>query len=204
MNTSGVKLFALSLGLIFFCQNSALGQDHPNLLDELDPLDPEIETILQFYDEEYYIETGKSAFSDDGALTKGVCWRFNCPVWAMISKPQQLIYLYVDGAVKYVWTVSTGKRGYETPYLDENPNGRIYDRYTSTAYPGGDYNGLGNMPYAVFIRGGYAIHGTTAGNWPLLGTPASKGCIRLHPDNGYIFNRMVRAYGVGSVWVTVI
>lgn len=69
--------------------------------------------------------------------------------------------------------------------------------------PGGDYNGLGNMPYAVFVRGGYAIHGTTKGNWPKLGTPASKGCIRLHPDNGFIFNRLVRAVGVRAAWVSV-
>lgn len=69
--------------------------------------------------------------------------------------------------------------------------------------PGGDYNGLGNMPYAVFIRGGYAIHGTIAANWSKLGTPASKGCIRLHPDNGFIFNRLVRASGVAQAWVSV-
>lgn len=69
--------------------------------------------------------------------------------------------------------------------------------------PGGDYNGLGNMPYAVFIRGGYAIHGTVKSNWSKLGTPASKGCIRLHPDNGFIFNRLVRASGVALAWVSV-
>lgn len=69
--------------------------------------------------------------------------------------------------------------------------------------PGGDYNGLGNMPYAVFVRGGYAIHGTVQANWSKLGTPASKGCIRLHPDNGLIFNRLVRALGVALAWVSV-
>lgn len=35
------------------------------------------------------------------------------------------------------------------------------------------------------------------------GTPASKGCLRLHPDNGFIFNRLVRAAGVAWSWVTV-
>ena len=92
---------------------------------------------------------------------------------------------------------------FPTPYMDQNPNGRIYDRYTSVTNPGGDYNGLGNMPYAVFIRGGYAVHGTTRGNWPNLGKPASKGCIRLHPDNGFIFNRLVRSYGIYRTWITV-
>lgn len=69
--------------------------------------------------------------------------------------------------------------------------------------PGGDYNGLGNMPYAVFVRGGYAIHGTVESNWPKLGTPASKGCMRLHPDNAFIFNRLIRSVGVADAWVSV-
>lgn len=191
------------LSIYFFWQNTATGQTLPNLLDELDPRDPEIEIILQYYDNEYYKATGQSAIIDDGPMAKESCYRNACPVWAEIKKDQQMLYLYVDGAVKYVWLVSTGARGYTTPDMDLNPNGRVYDRYTSTAYPNGDYNGLGNMPYAVFLRGGYAIHGTTKGNWPMLGKPASHGCIRLHPDNGFIFNRLVRAYGVGSVWVTI-
>jgi len=59
------------------------------------------------------------------------------------------------------------------------------------------------MPYAVFISGGYAIHGTTRGNWSRLGKPASHGCIRLHPDNGQIFNVLVRRNGISNVWITV-
>lgn len=59
------------------------------------------------------------------------------------------------------------------------------------------------MPYAVFIEGGFAIHGTTVGNFKYLGTRASHGCIRLHPDNGRIFNHLVRQYGIRDTWVTV-
>jgi len=73
----------------------------------------------------------------------------------------------------------------------------------SSKFPGGDYNGLGNMPYAVFVDGGFAIHGTTRGNWPLLGQVASHGCIRVHPDNGFIFNRLVRQHGVKNTWITI-
>ena len=105
--------------------------------------------------------------------------------------------------MSYTWKTSTGKPGYRTPDMDRHPSGPVYDRYTSSKYPDGDYNGLGNMPYAVFVLGGYAIHGTTRGNFSKLGTPASHGCIRLHPDNGYIFNRLVRKYGLSKVWVTV-
>ncbi|AUN97985.1 L,D-transpeptidase [Bacteriovorax stolpii] len=174
-----------------------------NILDELNPRDPQIEEILQYYDERYTEETGQSPFIGEGGLEKGWCYQSACPVWARIIRAEQMMYLYIDGVVTYVWLVSTGMSGYRTPAMDQNPNGRIYDRYSSTTWPGGDYNGLGNMPYAVFIYGGYAIHGTTRGNWPMLGKPASHGCIRLHPDNAFIFNRMVRNTGVGSVWVTV-
>ena len=102
-----------------------------------------------------------------------------------------------------VWPVSTGINGRNTPNFETHPNGRIYDRYTSKKFPGGDFNGLGNMPYAVFISGGFAIHGTGKGNWPKLGSRASHGCIRLHPDNALIFNRLVRKNGISEVWITV-
>lgn len=206
MKSRPLKLLTLVLSVYLFCQNGVLGQNLsniPNILDDLDPRDPQIEEILKFYDDQYYKQTGKSAIIDDGPITKGNCYRNGCPIWAEIKKNEQLLYLFEDGALKYVWPVSTGARGYATPDMDRNPNGRIYDRYTSTTFPGGDYNGLGNMPYAVFLIGGYAIHGTTKGNWPMLGKPASHGCIRLHPDNAFIFNRLTRAYGVGSVWVTI-
>lgn len=128
----------------------------------------------------------------------------DCPVWVFINKDEQLLYLYLEGSLRYTWKVSTGRIGFVTPKFDQNPNGRVYDRYSSHIYPGGDYNGLGNMPYAVFIQGGYAIHGTTADHWADLGKAVSGGCIRLHPDNAQIFNKLVRANGVGSVWVTIL
>ena len=91
----------------------------------------------------------------------------------------------------------------KTPNFDRHPDGRFYDYYDSTKYPGGDYKGLGNMPYAVFIEGGFALHGTPQGNWPWLGRPASHGCVRQHPDDAFRLNRLVRATGVANVWITV-
>jgi hypothetical protein len=51
----------------------------------------------------------------------------------------------------------------------------------------------GNMPFAVFIKGGFAVHGTTGGsdwgNISKLGTtPLSHGCVRIHPLNAKAFN----------------
>ena len=139
-----------------------------------------------------------------GLITKSAgCRRDTCDLWIDVNKSKQRATVYVKGKAIATWATSTGTRSHPTPNFDTHPDGRIYNKYTSRKYPGGDYNGLGNMPYAVFIRGGFAIHGTGRGNWSKLGSPASHGCIRLHPDNGKIFNGLVRQYGVGNTWITV-
>lgn len=185
-----------------------LGEAQPDP-DEFDPYDPRAEEKLEEFDKIYEQETGKPAHIQsnqdfiDELISFATCRRADCPVWVQIVRSSQKMYLYLNGRVEGSWAVSTGVSGHGTPSMDTHPNGRIYDKYTSRAYPGGDYNGLGNMPYAVFIRGPFAMHGTPRGNWPKLGRPASKGCIRMHPDNAYKVNRLVRSYGIKKVWVTV-
>lgn len=199
-----MKALIISIFLTILNTN-AFSSEEGNFYDELDPTSPDIEKTLEELQEDYELETGKSPFLEDDPLEALLpsCYRNSCNIWADVDKRAQRLYLYINGALTYTWKTSTGKAGYTTPDMDQHPYGPIYDRYTSTKYPGGDYNGLGNMPYAVFIRGGYAIHGTTRGNWPLLGRPASHGCIRVHPDNGQIFNQLVRKNGKSKVWVTV-
>ena len=179
-----------------------------NALDEWDPFeDPTGEKI----DAVYKAVTGENPdlfeTLEDGIrslITKSAgCKRNSCALWIDVSKASQTATVYVNNKQIAKWKVSTGTAGHGTPNFDTNPDGRVYNKYTSRKYPGGDYNGLGNMPYAVFIRGGFAIHGTGRGNWPKLGTPASHGCIRLHPDNAKIFNGLVRQNGVGNTWITV-
>ena len=198
--------------LLSFAMTSAFAQtvnngDETNMMDELNPFDPNIEEKLQIMDQMYFEQTGKLPFLVDdmfGSIAAGPdCKRETCKVWAKISLDEQKLYLYQDGVLTDVWLVSTGGPGHGTPAMELHPNGRIYDKYTSTKFPEGDYNGLGNMPYAVFLKGGFAIHGTTKGNFKRLGTKASHGCIRLHPDNGFTFNRLVRQYGIQNVWVSV-
>lgn len=201
-----MKALILTLALIFFSTPTYANGDTNSNLSEFDPSSPDVEKQLEEFDRAYEEQTGKSPFLPMGPLDdllKADCFRNSCKIWADVDKKAQRIYLYIDGALTYTWKTSTGKSGYTTPDFDRHPNGRIYDRYTSTKYPGGDYNGLGNMPYAVFISGGYAIHGTPRGNWGRLGQTASHGCIRLHPDNGQIFNVLVRRNGIRNVWVTV-
>lgn len=203
-----------------------------NVMDELDPYDPAIEQKLERYDEIYEQGTGQKSHYDESGVSedKGdygdydssdestnefyklftyrqpiqeTCVREQCEVWAQVVKSTQTMYLYVRGSLVGTWRISSGIPGRGTPNFDRHPDGRIYDRYTSIKFPGGDYQGLGNMPYAVFIQGGFAIHGTAQSNWKRLGSKASHGCIRIHPDNAYYFNRLVRQVGIRYVWITV-
>ncbi len=136
------------------------------------------------------------------SLSEG-CVGKECPIYAEVVKSVQKLYLYIDGELKDSFKVSTGVKGYETPEMSRRPSGPVFTKYTSRKFPGGNYEGLGNMPYAVFIRGGYAIHGTTRGNFPKLGSAASHGCIRLHPNNAKIFNGLVKLVGLQNTWVTI-
>jgi lipoprotein-anchoring transpeptidase ErfK/SrfK len=129
--------------------------------------------------------------------------QINARVWARISKQKQLLKLYIDGELVDSFKVSSGDKKHETPAFDLRPSGPIFNKYTSKKFPGGNYNGLGNMPYVVFIKGGFAVHGTTKGNIPKLGKKASHGCVRLHPDNAKIFNEVVKALGIENTWVTI-
>ena len=105
--------------------------------------------------------------------------------------------------LKDSFPVSTGIKKYTTPNINLRPTGPLFTKYTSRKWPGGNYKGLGNMPYAVFVKGGYAIHGTTPGNFSKLGTVASHGCIRIHPDNARVFYELVNLVGISDTWVNV-
>lgn len=137
------------------------------------------------------------------ALANTSCKQSQCRVWARVNKTDQRLYLYIDGKIVDTFKVSTGDTKHETPTMDRRPAGPIFQKYTSKKYPGGNYNGLGNMPYVVFVSGGYGIHGTTKGNIPKLGKKASHGCVRLHPENAKILNELVRKAGLENTWITI-
>jgi hypothetical protein len=192
--------------------------DEINFFDsgDYDPASPEAASLLQIYDQIYESETGESPFIGNESLLKSskpYCVREACPLWVKVVRSEQKLYLYQNSALVNGagWATSTGGKGTGTPPMETTINGRVYNKYSSHAHPGGDYNGLGNMPYAVFIDfggGGYAIHGTPKGNWKYLGQPASHGCVRIHPDNAVIFNQMVRNTVAltgtkRSVWISV-
>jgi lipoprotein-anchoring transpeptidase ErfK/SrfK len=103
-----------------------------------------------------------------------------------VDRDDQLMRVYVEGDLVYVWPVSTGRLGYQTP------SGRYSPTMLSRMHYSRRYDNA-PMPHAIFFRGGYAIHGTySVGR---LGREASHGCIRLHPSNARELFRMVQDYG---------
>ena len=86
----------------------------------------------------------------------------------------------------YTWKVSTGRGRYNTPRGTYRPTVMRRMHYSRK------YNNS-PMPYSIFFRGGYAIHGT--GYVSRLGTPASHGCVRLHTANAAQLYAMVKREG---------
>lgn len=84
------------------------------------------------------------------------------------------------------WSISSGKRGHETP------PGRFRPQWTSRMHYSRKYNNS-PMPYSVFFNGGIATHGTTYTG--RLGRPASHGCIRLRTAHARKFYRLVHRHG---------
>jgi lipoprotein-anchoring transpeptidase ErfK/SrfK len=100
-----------------------------------------------------------------------------------VSKSQQTMYVYVDGYLEHEWPVSTGRGGYGTPSGTYRPTS--LDAYHRSR----EFN-YAPMPYSIFFHGGYAIHGSY--DIDHLGSPASHGCIRLHPDDAAELFDLVR------------
>jgi len=115
-------------------------------------------------------------------------------VVARISLSQQRMDVYVDGAPRYNWPVSTARRGYRTPTGSFQPTAlAVWHR--STIYSGSP------MPYSIFFLRGYAIHGSY--EIKHLGRPASHGCVRLHPSNAKALYSLVNAYGRANTTIQI-
>ena len=84
------------------------------------------------------------------------------------------------------WRVSTGRGRYRTPVGHYRPY-YLKRRHYSRKYRGAP------MPYSIFFRGGYAVHGTN--HIRALGRRASHGCIRLHPVHAARLYSLVRRHG---------
>ncbi len=116
-------------------------------------------------------------------------------VVAKIDLSDQRMNIYVNGRRYHSFKVSTARRGYVTPTGAWRPT-RIHEMWHSRKYD------MSPMPYSVFFKGGYAVHGTNSIS--RLGTPASHGCIRLHPTDARTFYNMVKANGMRNTTVKIV
>jgi lipoprotein-anchoring transpeptidase ErfK/SrfK len=112
-----------------------------------------------------------------------------------IDKQTQQMTVFVDGIETYSWPVSTGKRGYSTPTGDftaTSMNKIWYSRQWDNA----------PMPHSIFFtKRGHAIHGTH--ETKRLGRPASKGCVRLAPNNAETLFNLVKDNGMENTKVVL-
>lgn len=114
-------------------------------------------------------------------------------VVARIDLSEQRMHVFINGAQRYVWPVSTARRGYVTPTGTFRAQ-RLAQMWYSKKYDNSP------MPHSIFFLGGYAIHGTYSTG--RLGTPASHGCVRLHPSNAATLYSLVRQ-SFGSTTIVV-
>lgn len=115
-------------------------------------------------------------------------------VVAAVSLSSQTMKVIVGGHERYVWPVSTGAGGYSTPagiygaeWLSKNHRSRKYNNAP--------------MPYAIFFYHGYAVHGTD--QLSRLGSRASHGCVRLHPDNAALLFSLAQSVGLDNMTVVI-
>jgi lipoprotein-anchoring transpeptidase ErfK/SrfK len=86
---------------------------------------------------------------------------------------------------RHVWKVSTARSGYHTPKGSYAPI-RLERMHYSRKYHT-------HMPYAIFFRGGYAIHGEYHSG--SIGRPVSHGCVRLKLPQAALLYRLVKDEG---------
>jgi len=104
----------------------------------------------------------------------------------VIDKSEQSMRVELDGRIVGDWPVSTARAGKVTPVGLFAPV-TLKEMHYSTLYNNAP------MPWSVFFYGNYAIHGTDQVD--KLGSPASAGCVRLHPDNAEVLFGLIRDVG---------
>jgi L,D-transpeptidase catalytic domain len=112
-----------------------------------------------------------------------------------IDKSTQQMSVSVDGAERYVWPVSTGRAGYDTP------NGTFKANRMDAEHLSQEWDNA-PMPHTIFFDlHGHAIHGFF--DVKHLGMPVSHGCVRISPDHAATLFELVRAEGMSQTTVVV-
>lgn len=116
------------------------------------------------------------------------------PLVAKVDISSQTMNVYYKGELKYHWQVSTARPGKITP------KGAWSAKWLSKNHRSSRYNGA-KMDYAIFFNGHYAIHATEHVN--RLGSPASAGCVRLHPKHAAKLFKMTKKVGLNNMKVVI-
>ena len=114
------------------------------------------------------------------------------PVLIVVSKPEQVAYVYRNGIRIARSSVSTGRPGHPTPVGVFDILEKERD-HVSTIYKGAE------MPWMERLTwNGIAMH---AGDLP--GYPDSHGCVRLSPANATTLYTLVKETGLENVQVVL-
>src|SRR6516225_12068921 len=112
-----------------------------------------------------------------------------------IDKNAQKMIVAIDGQTHYVWPVSTGRPGYDTP------NGSFKVNRMDADHQSQEWDGA-PMPHTMFFDlRGHAIHGFS--DVKHLGMPVSHGCVRLAPPNAAALFALVQSQGMSQTTVVV-
>jgi hypothetical protein len=112
-----------------------------------------------------------------------------------IDKTAQQMTVTVDGDPRYVWPVSTGRAGYNTPSGQYQPFRMERDHFSR------EWDDA-PMPYSIFFtQKGHAIHGT---NHKIDGSPESHGCVRLSVGHAAMLWGLVKQYKMANTRVELI
>jgi len=102
-----------------------------------------------------------------------VAVRFLPRTAVVVSKANQKVFYFEDGALKDVFTCSTALPKYDI----KEGRYKVYSR--EEKHWSREYEVW--MPHSLFFHEGYALHATLVVR--LLGRPASHGCVRLSPKD---------------------
>jgi hypothetical protein len=112
-----------------------------------------------------------------------------------IDKSTQHMTVAVDGQQRYVWPVSTGRPGYDTPGGTFKINRMDADHFSQ------EWDNA-PMPHSMFFDlHGHAIHGFF--DVKHLGLAVSHGCVRLSPDHAATLFGLVKTEGMANTSVSI-
>lgn len=127
-------------------------------------------------------------------LSASIVSRASAELLVLVDVSDQTMIVSHEGKHLVTWSVSTGLPGKLTPTGAFQPI-RMHEKWLSRKYDGVA------MPSSIFFHNGYAIHGTLETR--SLGRPASRGCVRLHPENAKLLFELVKKEGMSRTVIII-